>query len=153
MGCECPRPLRSGNPRRPDCCDGCGRPINPDAPWVVNDATHNAFLDRFEEALRLRLGWPRFKPPPPEWLHFRHLCLSREQEGRERFGFAYLNRDNIQAGGEETSDAVNYTYFDLMAATWRGEAEEMDLVLEAAYHDYMGYLARLRLRARRHGAP
>jgi hypothetical protein len=126
--------------------------IDYDADWVVNDKTHNAFLDRVEDALAAKEGWPPDERPAA-WLYFRHLALERERAGRENFGFSYLDRDNIVAGVEENSDGINYTYFDTMQALREGYSPDYDLVLTAAYHDYMAYRARLHIRARRLGSP
>jgi hypothetical protein len=124
------------------------------APWVLNDATHNAFLDRVARSMSVtpHMGWVDGKPPA-DWLHFRSQRVERERAGRERFGFAYLERDNIKEGVEENCDSDNYNYMDLLQAIHRGESEEWDLVLTIAYHDFMSYRTRLRLRERRRGSP
>lgn len=150
--CECPQPRPSADPRKNGACV-CGFPIDYDAEWVVNDKTHNAFLNRVEQALAAKEGWPSEEPPPPDWLHYRRLALERERAGRERFGFSYLTRDNIVAGAEESTDGVNYTYFDTMQALKDGYSPDFDLILTAAYHDFMAYRARLHMRARRLGSP
>jgi hypothetical protein len=127
--------------------------IDFDGDWVVNDRTHNEFLDRCQEALARALGWPAGEPPPPEWLSFRRLTLTREQAGRDEFGFAYLGRDNIQAGAEEATDGCNYTYFETRKSIRAGRDADWDLALTAAYHDYMAYLTRLQMRSRQRGDP
>lgn len=153
MNCTCQVPQELTDPRAAGRCRVCRGFIDPDADWAVNDRTHNAFLDRAEGALREALQWPKDKPPPPEWRYFRYLCLTREQEGRERYGFAHLGRDNIQAGAEEATDGCNYTWFDMLQAIRHGDDVEMDLVLTAVYHDFMAYQTRLKLRGKRHGSP
>jgi hypothetical protein len=152
VSCKCREPHQGPDPRRAKSCLSCGKLIDLDAEWAVNDRTHNAFLDRVEEALAESEQWPDDEPPP-EWLHFRYLALSREQAGRKHFGLSYLGRDNIAEGAAEASDGLNYTYFDTCQAIRHGDDVEWDLILTAAYHDFMAYRTRLRLRGRRHGSP
>lgn len=153
MSCACREPDPCVDPRRASTCQRCGKPIDQDADWIVNDRTHAEYLDRVEHTLRAALKWPSKKPPPPEWLYFRQLCLQREQDGRDRFGLGYLGRDNIQAGIEEDSDSENYNWFHLLQTIKMGETPEWDLVLTLAFHNYMAYLTRLRIKAKQRGEP
>lgn len=152
MSCDCPEPQIAADPRRKGCAR-CLRPIDFDGDWVVNDRTHNEFLDRCQEALGKALGWPEDKPPPREWQHFRYLAMTREQEGREKFGLEYLGRDNIKAGAEESTDGANYTFFETRKAIRLGRDPAWDLALTAAYHDFMAYRARLQMQSRQRGEP
>jgi hypothetical protein len=151
-GCKVPRP--SPDPRRTHVCLYCAKPIPAEAEWAVNDVTHNAYLDRIERTLAATpgAGWEDGEPPR-EWLYFRNLCLERERDGRERFGYAYLGRDNIQAGIEEDSDSENYNWFDVLQALKRGEEVEWDLVLTLAFYNFMAYRTRLEIKAKRRGRP
>jgi hypothetical protein len=152
--CTCPVPAESPNPRTTSC-NRCAKPIDYDADWVVNDRTHNEVLNRVEQALRAAdpEEWPKDKPPPIAWVHFRNMCFERERNGRERFGFEYLTRDNSAAGAEESTDGSNYTYMETRRFIREGRTVPWDLALKAIYHDYMAYLTRLEMRQAAKGAP
>jgi hypothetical protein len=151
--CHCPDPVESANPRRRGLCNRCLSHISQGQPWAITDATHNAFLDRMESAIRAAENWPANKPPPAHWQRFRYLALERERAGRELFGHDYLTRDNTTEGVHEDIDGCNYLYFDYLQAIRNGDDEEWALILDAAYHDFKAHEARLNLKAKRAGAP
>lgn len=153
--CRCEPPSLPGGPRHPFTCSRCGFTLDPDSDYAASDRTHNAFLDRLELAMREAEGWPRNKPPPPEWQHFRRLVLAREQAGRPRFGvLGHLAKDNEAEAADEAFDLANYFYFCVMQAVReRGEHSDLSLVLSGCWFAYRAYLVTQELQAKRGGAP
>lgn len=118
--------------------------------------TLSEFFNRLEEAT-FGLVDPTKSPPRgwTEWVAFRRQAEEREEAGRDRFGDAYLLRDNAGEGLEEAVDGANYGYFDVERTRSEGGDvdEALQLALVAAQHFYEGYSALHRLQARTPALP
>lgn len=140
--CQCPKPTRKVKPGKQDWCERCGSYIDPE--WVSSDATLNAFFDRLRESVS----------EPAPWLEpLRQFCQARERAGRDEFGFAYLDRDNPREAIEEAADGANYAFFEVLRNRRKGEDEQIDVALLAAYHFGKAYHALDEMRRKEHGVP
>lgn len=110
------------------------------------------FFDRLEDALFTNVRKDRL---PSDWLTFRRQAEARERDGRDRFGDAYLRRDNAGEGLEEAADGANYGYFDVeRTRAEHGDVDEaLQLALIAANHFYEGHRALHALRGKVPAAP
>ena len=141
--CQCRRPRTVGDPRKKGSCVRCGKLLG--KRWTSNNENFNIFFDRLESAFPGEV--------PDSFVAFRAQCLAREYEGRERFGFTYMIRDNLAESREEAADLCMYLYLDGLAARRAGKDEEESVALTAALHCYKAYEAIRDLEAKRHGAP
>ena len=142
MTCTCEVPLDSPNPRNVSC-NRCGLPIDPDC--RCDERTIGQFYDRLQSAL--------FRgKPSASFLRFRALAEEREQEGRERYGLAYLGKRNELEAQEEGADLANYLAFAIFQARQRGEDEEWSTALEAARHAFLACEFAMRHEAKRKGS-
>lgn len=104
--CTCRKPAASPNPRSLGSCVKCGRRLDP--AWASNDEEFRAFFQRLREAI---------PPADRDRLdEFISMAYARELDGRTRYGFRYLNRDNCVEGFEEAADGGNYAYMERLRA-------------------------------------
>jgi len=77
--------------------------------------------------------------------HLVELGKARELAGRDEFGDAWMNRDNVAEGGEEGADFINYAFFKVLQRREEGRDGRMDLALIAAHkiHEAFDALKRL----------
>lgn len=137
--CACPHP--EPKPQKPAFCVKCGFHLAPR--WTCGATTIDAWLQRLEDSL-----------PGEDLGAFREHVAVRELAGRNRFRFAYLDRDNLLEGTEEAVDLALYALLDVLRATREGRGEEdVDLALTAAAHAARAHSALLQLRDKRSGAP
>ncbi len=140
--CECPRPVAKVKPGRERFCERCGFYLGDS--WRSSDAN----LDRFFNSLT------SCQNVPITVADFEGLCDRREREGRDKFKFAYLDRDNISEAAEEAADLALYMYLDLLKAEREGNGDEgRDLAMTVAFHAAQAYDALARLRQKRNHSP
>lgn len=77
--------------------------------------------------------------------HLVESSKARELAGREEFGDAWKNRDNVAEGGEEGADFMNYVFFKVLQRRAEGRDGRIDLGLIAAHkmHEAFDALKRL----------
>lgn len=151
--CEVPRadPTHP-NPVKRETCRACGCSVNPS--WSPTDRATSEFFERLAEGMFPAYAKTRDKAAlPPLFEHFRELCRNREARGRERFGFAYLGRDNCVEAQEEVADFSLYMMLAALKNRRAGRDENLDVALTAAYHAYMAYRFATLYREKEQGAP
>lgn len=141
--CQCRKPGNPSNPRRSGSCVKCGKHFGPE--WVSSDETFNQFFDRLRDSIPT-VG--------PEFDAFLLQCKQRELAGRDTFGYAYLDRDNVVEAYEEAVDGALYSFLDVLA-TIRDNGDDPDIgfALTAAASFYSAYRALVELHHKRLGAP
>jgi hypothetical protein len=124
--CTCERPSEFVTPTKKGICVDCNALI--DFEWTSTDATVAAFFDRLATTFP---SWPAV----PQWFEaFRAQCEDRERAGRDEFGFRYLARDNAGEALEEAADGGIYHHLEILRKLRNGQAEDIDVHLQAAYH-------------------
>jgi len=138
--CSCQSP--SPKPQRPDTCVRCGYKVQADA--LCDDKTVGAFFNRLSDAF----------PDDPEWLKdFRLGCESRELAGRKKFGWAYLDRNNLREAEEEFFDGPNYAMMEVLKNRRDGMDDQLDMALIVAWHASHAYAALRGMRLKERGRP
>lgn len=143
--CQCTKPHRSPNPRRPHACV-CGLHISDE--WDITDANVWAFFNRLAEGM-----FPNEIELPPWFESFREHATRREAHGRHAFGHEYLRRENPVEAQEEAADGAIYLLLDLLRSRREGREEDIDVVLTAAMHFAQAHRYLNLLRAKRQHAP
>lgn len=142
--CECPEPQESVDDRKAGSCIKCGKLI--DAAVLSSDPNIRGFYDRLESTFPGKA--------PVGFAEFRRQAEAREREGRSLFGLRYLRRPNLREAKEEGSDGGNYFYMDMLQNRHlTGRDDDMDLVLEGAWHAFKMHEVAQQLSARRRGSP
>lgn len=146
MTCSCAEPKQAADPRHGSCLRCCM--AIEDGPGISTEATVKEFFDRLED------GIFKFDADAKERRFFhsvRALCEYREQEGKDKFGLGYLDRDNVLEANEEGADFINYLYMaDLKTFRATGEHVDLDVLLTGAklivegMEMVAGYSAKLR---------
>lgn len=137
--CHCKTPRPCTDPRREGYCTVCGREIL--AEWATENIA--SLLARLEDIPDVR--------DDPDFEHLRRVCLAREQDGRQHFGYRYLGRDNEGDVREEIADGVNYGLFGVLQRRREGRDDHADLVLTATYHAFKWYRAICEIERRERG--
>lgn len=146
--CSCPRPSEHVTPTKKGKCVRCDALLA--TTWMANATTSNDFWTALEAGM--------FPGEPPEWFEaFKHLAVSREQAGRDTFGFAYLSpeRDNLAEAAEEIADFAVYMLLESLKQRRMndGEDADFDVVLTSVSLVARAFEQLQRLRAKRRGAP
>src|SRR5262245_41008713 len=141
MSCRCEAPTTSPDPRKEGDCCKCGRAF--ESRWLSTDETVGSFFSELENCL------PR---DYPTFSFLRKLCEDRESAGRDTFGLAYLERDNLAAAAEELGDFIIYLHLEaLQHLRATGGTEDSDLTRTAAWKAVEAYEAICELAAKRKG--
>lgn len=143
--CTCESPSEHVNPARKGKCVRCDALL--DCEWSSNDATVAAFFDR------LATTFPSWPDVPPWFEAFRTQCEERERDGREEFGFAYVSRDNAGEALEEAADGGIYHHLEILRKLRNGQAEDIDVHLQAAYHFALAHRYSRMAQAKARGNP
>lgn len=140
-GCGCKTPHPKSDPRFATSCVVCGRHIHQE--W---SSEHIApMIDRLTDIPEVQLS--------QDFRGFRELCVGREQDGREHFGFRYLGRNNEADAAEEVADLVNYAAFGVLKRL-REERDPLDdMALMAAFHAFRCYAIIRDIERKDGGAP
>lgn len=139
--CDCRIPRPHPKPEKRGWCR-CGLRLGEG--WESNDHNLDTFFNYLNSCQNV----------PATIAEFEALCERRERHGRDHFGFAYLDRDNIAEAAEEAADLLLYMYLHQLGAERKGDADEgRDLAYTAAFHAAQAYDALVRLKSKRSGSP
>lgn len=121
--CDCKPPRPSVDPRRPDTCQRCLGLISPR--WSSNDRNLDDFFNYLNSCQNV----------PITIAEFEALCERRELDGRGRFGFSYLSRDNIAEAAEEAADLLLYAYLEVLKRKREhDDIEGLDSLMMVAFY-------------------